>query len=44
MLVNFITIINGLFYGDYLVAKLFWFGIDGITIFQGLNKGDNEAP
>jgi hypothetical protein len=43
MLVNFITIINGLFYGD-LVAKLFWFGIDGIIIFQRLKTRMTMEP
>jgi hypothetical protein len=35
MLVNFIVITGGLSEGD-LVAKLVFFGADGVTIFQGL--------
>jgi hypothetical protein len=43
MLVSFITIISGLFYGD-LVVKLFWFGIDGIIVFQGLKTRVTMEP
>jgi hypothetical protein len=35
MLVNFVTTIGGLSKG-YLVAKLVYFGANGVTIFQGL--------
>jgi hypothetical protein len=38
VLVNFITIIGGLFERD-LVAKLVSFGVDGVTVFQGLKIG-----
>jgi hypothetical protein len=38
MILNFVTIIGGLFEGD-VVAKLVSFGVNGVIIFQGLNIG-----